>query len=120
MKFGGIQVACYQNSERGSSPTVREGAYAQRLRPPLQSGYCPDNVMYLIQIVDLQSDRRRAGPFEAVKHSNYVCIRHRAWRFDEDSLFDANIFRQIISIAQFVLVRMILPSLLNKGLKVLA
>src|SRR5258706_4374555 len=60
-----------------------------------------------VQIVDLQSDRTRAGAFQAVEHSYNVGVGKRTRRLDEDGLFDSNIFREVDAIAQFVLIGMV-------------
>src|SRR2546422_195489 len=68
----------------------------------------------LIQIVDLQPDRRRAGAFEAVENSDDVRIGHRAWRFDEDSFFHAHVVRQVGAIAKVISIDVILNPLLKQ------
>ena len=108
-------IRCWASGAcRGSSPTVREGGKVASKRPPLQSGYCPDTFCNSIQIVNLQSDGRGTGPFEAVENPNYVTIRKSAWRFDEYSFFYAYGVRQIGAIAKFIAINVILKPLLKQ------
>src|SRR6185369_9851909 len=67
----------------------------------------------LRQIVDLQTDRIRAGPLDGVNHFYDVAIVQSPWRLDEYSLLNALIFRQIRRAFHSVFVSMLFLALLK-------
>lgn len=56
----------------------------------------------LVQIIDLQTHRSRAGAFDAVEYASDFAIRKGARCLDKDGLFDSHLFRQVNPITQLI------------------